>query len=72
MGTTISKTSDSEGKSGKSTNKVTLQDIKLKKYSFENLPLLKRLRKELLSKKPAVCIERAKYFTEYLRDMASA
>ncbi len=49
-----------------------MQDIKLKEYSFENLPLLKRLRKELLSKKPAVCIERAKYFTEYLRDMASA
>jgi len=50
---------------------VTLQDIRLKEYSLENLPLLKQLRKGLLSEKPRVCIERARYYTEYLRDMSS-
>ncbi len=50
---------------------VTLQDISLKEYSLDNLPLLKGLRKGLLSEKPRVCIERARYYTEYLRDMSS-
>ncbi len=50
---------------------VTLQDIRLAEYNLENLPLLKRLREELLSEKPRVCIERARYYTEYLRDMSS-
>jgi formate C-acetyltransferase len=50
---------------------VTLQDIRLREYSLENLPLLKRLREGLLSERPKVCIERAKYFTEYLKDRAS-
>ncbi|MBW2742188.1 MAG: hypothetical protein JRE64_25880, partial [Deltaproteobacteria bacterium] len=50
---------------------VTLQDIRLKEYSLDNLPLLKGLRKGLLSEKPRVCIERARYYTEYLRDMSS-
>jgi len=50
---------------------VTLQDIRLFEYNLENLPLLKRLRKGLLSEKPRVCIERARYYTEYLRDMSS-
>ena len=50
---------------------VTLQDIRLKEYTLDNLPILKRLRKELLSEKPRVCIERARYYTEYLRDMSS-
>jgi len=52
-------------------NVVTLQDIRLKEYTFDNLPLLKRLRKGLLSEKSRVCIERARYYTEYLRDMSS-
>ncbi|MCG2728153.1 MAG: hypothetical protein L6244_05860 [Candidatus Methanoperedenaceae archaeon] len=50
---------------------VTLQDIRLAEYDLENLPLLKQLREELLSEKPKVCIERARYYTEYLRDMSS-
>jgi formate C-acetyltransferase len=50
---------------------VTLQDIRLKEYTLDNLSILKRLREELLSKKPRVCIERARYYTEYLRDMSS-
>jgi hypothetical protein len=41
---------------------VTLQDIRLKEYTLDNLPILKRLREELLSKKPRVCIERARYW----------
>ncbi|SPD72835.1 conserved hypothetical protein [uncultured Desulfobacterium sp.] len=46
---------------------VTLKDIRLKDYTLDNLPLLKRLRKGLLSEKPRVCIERARYYTEYLK-----
>jgi Pyruvate formate lyase-like len=50
---------------------VTLQDIRLKEYTLENLPILKQLRKGFLSEKSRVCIERARYYTEYLRDMSS-
>jgi pyruvate formate-lyase/glycerol dehydratase family glycyl radical enzyme len=50
---------------------VTLQDIRLKEYTLDNLSILKRLREGLLSEKPRVCIERARYYTEYLRDMSS-
>jgi formate C-acetyltransferase len=50
---------------------VTLQDIRLAEYDLENLPLLKQIREGLLSEKPRVCIERARYYTEYLRDMSS-
>ncbi len=50
---------------------VTLQDISLNEYTLDNLSILKRLRKGLLSEKPRVCIERARYYTEYLRDMSS-
>lgn len=49
---------------------VTLQDIRLKEYTLDNLSILKRLREKLLSEKPMVCIERARYYTEYLRDMS--
>jgi formate C-acetyltransferase len=50
---------------------VTLQDIRLTEYNLENLPLLKQLREGLFNEKPKVCIERARYYTEYLRDMSS-
>ena len=50
---------------------VTLQDIRLTEYNLENLPLLNQLREGLFNEKPKVCIERARYYTEYLRDMSS-
>ena len=51
-----------------SASKVALKDITLAEYSLESLPLLKRLRKELLAKKPEVCIERARHYTKYLKN----
>ncbi|MCP4133359.1 MAG: hypothetical protein GY754_20495, partial [bacterium] len=50
---------------------ITLKNIRLPKYTLENLPLLKRLRKEVLRSKPEVCIERAKYVTSYLKNLSS-
>ena len=48
-----------------------LDDIRLSDYTLESLPLLKRLRKDLLDEKPAVCIERARYVTRYLKDLST-
>ena len=48
---------------------VTLDDIRLKNYTLENLPRLKELRRAYFSRRPEICIERARYVTEYLRDM---
>ncbi|MDY6881647.1 MAG: pyruvate formate lyase family protein [Desulfatiglans sp.] len=50
---------------------VTLKDIRLRDYSLEDLPLLKRLKEDLLSRNAEVCIERAKYVTEYLKDLST-
>ncbi len=47
-----------------------LKDIRLQEYTLDNLPLLARLRKGLLHTRPAVCIERARHVTKYLRDMS--
>ncbi len=41
-----------------------------KGYSLDDLPLISRLRAAQLSLKPAVCIERARYVTAYLKDMS--
>ena len=49
---------------------VTFDDIRLKAFDLESVPLLKQLRSELLETKPEICIERARWITEYLRDMA--
>jgi len=38
---------------------------------IERLGLLQELRKNCLSARPEICIERARYVTEYLRDLAS-
>jgi formate C-acetyltransferase len=38
---------------------------------LDNLPLLKQTRENLLRTKPAVCIERARYITQHLKDMSS-
>ena len=48
---------------------VTLADIGLKNYTLDTLPRLKVLREECFKRKPEICIERAKYVTEYLRDL---
>ncbi len=49
-------------------NNVTLEDISLKEYTIENLDLLRELRNLHFASKSEICIERARYVTEYLRD----
>ena len=48
--------------------KITLDDIRLKDFTLENLPRLKELRRLSFARKPEICIERARYVTRYLRD----
>ncbi|MCP4404933.1 MAG: hypothetical protein GY801_47480 [bacterium] len=43
------------------------EDISLKKYALNSLPVLQELRKQHFETKIAVCIERAKYITEYMK-----
>ncbi len=50
---------------------VTLKDIRLRDYSLENLPLLQQLRKRLRTRRPEVCIERAKWITRHLAEAAN-
>lgn len=47
---------------------ITLPDIALKEYTLEDLPRLKELRQQLFAMKPEICIERARYVTEYLKN----
>jgi pyruvate formate-lyase/glycerol dehydratase family glycyl radical enzyme len=52
--------------------KILMKEIKddpdLKAYTLEkNLPLLKKLKDRYRDTKPAVCIERARYITEYMK-----
>ncbi len=42
-------------------------DISLTNYSLDNLPRLKRLLEQIRETKKTVCIERAKYITEYMK-----
>lgn len=49
---------------------VTLPDITIADQDFATLPRLDSLRKQALSAKAEVCIERAKHVTTYLRDKA--
>ncbi|BCO08845.1 formate C-acetyltransferase/glycerol dehydratase family glycyl radical enzyme [Desulfolithobacter dissulfuricans] len=49
------------------STQVTLDDIRLADYSFENLPRLQELRASCFREKPAICIERARYITIYLK-----
>jgi formate C-acetyltransferase len=46
---------------------ITLQDITLKDFTLESLPRLNELRRLSFARKPEICIERARYITEYLR-----
>ncbi len=52
-------------------NASTLEDIRLEDYTLDDLPLLKQLRGDLLRTRPAVCIERARHVTRYLKEMSS-
>jgi formate C-acetyltransferase len=52
-------------------NTIPLEDVRLRTYTLDDLPLLKQLRGDLLQTKPAVCIERARHVTRYLRDISS-
>lgn len=46
---------------------VTLEDIRLRDYTLAQLPLLARLRRRLRTSRPHVCIERAKWITQYFK-----
>ncbi|MDP2335891.1 MAG: pyruvate formate lyase family protein [Bacteroidota bacterium] len=46
----------------------TIQDIRLQEFTLENLPLIKKLRDLHFKTKTAVCIERAKLMTEFLKN----
>lgn len=46
---------------------VTLKDISLSEYNLDNLELLRELRKQQFKLRSAICVERAKYITEYLK-----
>ncbi len=50
---------------------TTLEDIRLKEYSLENLPLLNRLRQKLLNESAEICIERADWITRYYMNPAA-
>jgi len=47
---------------------ITLEDIRLKEFTLENLPRLRELRDLSFARKPEICIERARYVTNYLRE----
>ncbi len=47
---------------------VFLKDIGLKEYTLDGLPRLRELRQEYFQLRPEICIERALYITQYLRD----
>jgi pyruvate formate-lyase/glycerol dehydratase family glycyl radical enzyme len=44
------------------------QDPDLNRYTLDNLPLLKRLKEDYLGTRTAVCIERAKHITAYMKN----
>ncbi|MFH1215764.1 MAG: pyruvate formate lyase family protein [Pseudomonadota bacterium] len=46
---------------------ITLPDISLAEYTLDTLPRLKELRQQSFANKTEICIERARYVTEYLR-----
>ena len=44
-----------------------LTDVRLSEFTLSNLPLLNELRTRTLADKPRVCIERARYVTDFLK-----
>ncbi len=49
---------------------ITLADVRLMEHDLQSLPRLAQLREQLLAARPAVCIERARHVTRFLRDLA--
>lgn len=47
--------------------KITLKDKRLSEYTLENLNGISALREEMRSEPVHICIERAKYITEYMK-----
>jgi len=45
--------------------------LQYENYTLENLPLIKQLKTDFRKIKPSVCIERARYVTEYLKEKAN-
>ncbi len=50
---------------------ITLEDIRLRDYTLDNLPHVRRLREKSLNAEPEICIERARHVTGYLKEMSS-
>lgn len=46
---------------------MELRDIALSEYTLGNLDGIKELRQQMLKETPHICIERAKYITEYMK-----
>ncbi|MCX7920589.1 MAG: formate acetyltransferase [Clostridia bacterium] len=49
-------------------SQVMLKDIGLKEYTLDNLDILRELRDVHFKSRSEICVERAKYVTEYLRE----
>ncbi len=47
--------------------RINLNNIRLSEFTLDNLKLLKELREHHFKLKSSICIERAKYITEYLK-----
>jgi len=50
---------------------ISLEDLRLSDHTLASMPRLEELRRDLLATRAAVCIERARHVTRYLRDMSS-
>ncbi len=50
---------------------VTLGDIRLRQYTLETLPLLRQLHAQLQREPVQVCIERARFVTQFLRELSA-
>lgn len=50
---------------------VTLDDIRLRDYTLESLPRIRKLREQCLDAEPEICIERARHVTRHLKELSS-
>lgn len=50
---------------------VTLNDIRLKEYTLGDFPVLKNLKQKMMEKKASVCIERAYWVTDFLKNKST-
>lgn len=49
-------------------NEITLKDIRLSEYTLDDLDIIKDLRTEMINEPVHICIERAFYITEFMKD----